>query len=220
MNMNAAATRRSPALPRTMRGFTLVEMLVVLGIIGILSAIVVGAVSQVGPKKMISVTKAKRFELATFIELYKTDLGSYPRDNPANPGTNTLFYELTGVLFTNNLVTPANATFTSPLDSTNNLTSAQLNAVFGTVGILNVARPGSRPKSYIKNPVEGHDYRPVRVGVNTVMLLTPPPAAQKNPAATVTWNYDASSTRRRNMAGFDLWVELVVKGTTNRYGNW
>jgi prepilin-type N-terminal cleavage/methylation domain-containing protein len=200
------------------RAFTLIELLVVISIIGILSAFVISGISQMSPKKAISTTRAKRAQVVTMIESYRNDRGSYPPDNPNNPGTNTLFYELTGVVFTNNLVTPANATFTSPLVPSVNLNSNDLWTVFGTFGIVNSALPGARLKSYFAE-IKSDDYRSVNIAGRDVSLLTAPKQAQIDPAILITWKYDASSNNRRNPATYDLWADIIIKGKQQRIDN-
>ncbi|MFM8469210.1 MAG: type II secretion system protein, partial [Limisphaerales bacterium] len=86
---------------RGVAAFTLVELLVVIGIIGLVASLVVVGIGQVKYKKWESGTRAQlaKYELA--IESYKSAYGSYPPDNPATaaamPYWNPLAYELGGV---------------------------------------------------------------------------------------------------------------------------
>lgn len=60
------------------RGFTLVEMLVVIGIIAILAGIAVPAISAVRTRSQVSATEAFFDQLGLAIEQYKTEFGDYP----------------------------------------------------------------------------------------------------------------------------------------------
>src|SRR5712692_4507158 len=77
-------------------GFTLIELLVVFGLIAALAALIVGAASAGFNKRIRSRVQTERDSLVNAIENYKQAEGFYPPDNPANPATNSLFYELTG----------------------------------------------------------------------------------------------------------------------------
>src|ERR1044071_10347152 len=80
--------------------FTLIELIVVVAIIAVLAAMVLPIAGAVNARKQISVaqTQLKGIEIA--IQDYKTKLGYYPPDNPNNPVTNQLYFELIGT--TNN----------------------------------------------------------------------------------------------------------------------
>ncbi|MBT7026644.1 MAG: prepilin-type N-terminal cleavage/methylation domain-containing protein, partial [Verrucomicrobia bacterium] len=80
------------------RGFTLVELLVVIVIIGILASLVVGLSGTAGRKMRESRTRAELTAIGTAIESYKAKFGHYPPDNPKDPALNSLYYELTGCL--------------------------------------------------------------------------------------------------------------------------
>jgi len=78
-NLNSTACPASPRprLPAP-RAFTLLELLVVIGIIVLLAAILVPVVSQVRMKSYVTVTTAQMNRIATAIQSYYHDFKSYP----------------------------------------------------------------------------------------------------------------------------------------------
>jgi general secretion pathway protein G len=63
---------------RTTSGFTLVELLLVVAILGILAAVVVVNVTGRREEAMISATRASIKAIASAIDLYEVDTGRYP----------------------------------------------------------------------------------------------------------------------------------------------
>lgn len=59
-------------------GFTLIEVLLVVAILGILAAVVVGNFSQHGEKARIKATRASIAAISTQIDVYQLDTGRYP----------------------------------------------------------------------------------------------------------------------------------------------
>src|SRR5258708_18673962 len=92
-------------------GFTLVELLTVMAIIGVLAAFTIPVMSAVTRTKYINTTKAEMAQLEAAIDSYHTVYGFYPPSNPGNVLINQLYYELEGT--TN--INPASPVF-QPLD--------------------------------------------------------------------------------------------------------
>jgi prepilin-type N-terminal cleavage/methylation domain-containing protein len=68
------------ALMKKCKAFTLVELLVVIGIIALLAGILLPAVNLMRKRAMITSEKADFQSIATALEQYKTDFGDYPRN--------------------------------------------------------------------------------------------------------------------------------------------
>jgi prepilin-type N-terminal cleavage/methylation domain-containing protein len=71
-------------LQHRQQGFTIVELLLVIVVIGILAAITVVAYKGVQQRAKVSVMSSDLSSAARAFELYKFDNGSYPTDMPAN----------------------------------------------------------------------------------------------------------------------------------------
>lgn len=206
---------------RSLPGFTLIELLVVISIIGILAALVVGLAGLASQKSKVSRVRVQLSGLATAIESYKNDLGSYPRDNrlwgPDRMGihrghyvTNQLFYELAGTLVRPDQRFETLGGGHDPLDVNT------IQRVFNSDGFMN-AKPmstGEKPGNYLNNldessvrVVEGNpDFALMSVSVDWPSNLqdrAPVPGTRINP-----WRYDVSSTNRVNRSSFDLWAEI------------
>src|SRR5262249_23552877 len=85
------------------RAFTLIELLVVIAVISLLAAMIFPITGAVTRNRIRARTRAELEQIATYIEQYKAKLGHYPPDNPGNPRTNQLYFELVGT--TNNGIT-------------------------------------------------------------------------------------------------------------------
>ncbi|MCX7722753.1 MAG: type II secretion system GspH family protein [Verrucomicrobiae bacterium] len=211
--------------------FTLIELLVVIGIIAILAALMLGIGTVVGQKKTIARAQAQMHKLQTAIEDYKSKMGFYPpssvftladRTNmPVNRAArNALFYELTGT------VSSGTGRYTNIYNET--LTAADIQNTFGLGGFANSGSSRDEVWNFFRtvSPEElgniGTTNRPVWI----FALPADGPLAFRSAELTgrqrwlIPWCYDASSTNRINADSYDLWIDIVVGGKTNRVCNW
>jgi prepilin-type N-terminal cleavage/methylation domain-containing protein len=207
------------------RAFTLVELLVVMAVIAALAAILFPVFGNIKKGGALKRTRAQLAKVVMAIEAYKAQHGHYPPDNPDNPAVNPLFYELAG---TTNLSASVYLT-----DGGQGITNPP--TFFGSKvsGLVNVSRgsgdEAQRSKSYLIG-IKPDQYLEVTnlTGVGTVLGLPdkgplmwyepyePPTRGDRsiNPFRYV------STGPTNNPNHFDLWVDIVVAGKTNRISNW
>lgn len=203
----------------TRSGFTLIEMLVVITIIGIIASMVLALSGLAGRKKKEVVSAAAINRLVLMIENYHSKLGFYPPDNaltamatPANydaiTATNQLLYELVGAT----LIVGVTPTTYVGFDGTN-LLASDIVALYGRGGIAN-SNP-DEPHTFYYPPPKPSDYT---VYPNSVLkgLTVPIPAGLASSGANYI-HYDSSSTNRHNPSSFDVWVEYLA-GTDRTTG--
>jgi prepilin-type N-terminal cleavage/methylation domain-containing protein len=202
--------------------FTLIELLIVIAIIAILAAMIIPISGAVNRNKIKAKARVELEQVATAIELYKTKLGHYPPDNPFNPATNQLLFELLGTTFTNG----AYAT----LDGSAWVNSSALGSVFGLAGaspkvggIINTTQgtvgDEGRVATHFLSGLKPDEVATITSpGGNQVKILV---AAVPGPTANylTTINY-VSSSPTNNPNTYDLWVDVVISGKTNRISNW
>jgi prepilin-type N-terminal cleavage/methylation domain-containing protein len=223
----------SPARRSRLAAFTLIELLVVISIIAVLAALLIPITHGLKNQRMRRVAYAELAQMETAIESYKAKTGFYPPDNPGNPGTNQLFFELSGTLLNNVMYTtidgsgqiPATtAAFDSALAPNTGKVSGFANSSTSVGGSddkpapLNFFRDshlkpnqtGFLPNGLI--PPEGFKILVCSVGWSGP--LTSPTGSDLAP-----WQYRSTSPVN-NPGSFDLWVDLPIDGKTNRIGNW
>src|SRR6266516_2263128 len=79
----------------SLAGFTLIEMLVVISIIGVLAALLIGVYPAIQEKRIRARVKVELTGVETAIESYKEKKGFYPPDGPKGTNWPQLYYELT-----------------------------------------------------------------------------------------------------------------------------
>lgn len=214
--------------------FTLIELLVVIAIIAVVAGLILPLSAAIKARAIRSKAQAELEQISLAIEAYKDHYGQYPPDNPGNPVTNSLYFELLGTRYL-----PDTRVYET-LDGTVRIrdTDAAFGAVFGTVngrpavrGFLNTTRAtdpddAARARSFLTQLKPGH-YREVTLGGQTVRLLTCsvnwPDTHPYQPIPTAPgvnpWRY-VSQNPTNNPGGFDLWVDVLIGGKTNRISNW
>jgi prepilin-type N-terminal cleavage/methylation domain-containing protein len=222
-----------PSRRRT--AFTLVELLVVMAVIGILASLLFPITGAVNRAKQIKTARTQLEALVLAIDGYKTKLGFYPPDNPNNPAINQLYFELQGT--TNNGTGGANPTVWGTLDGTAQIgttTTPNFTTVFG-IGVTSIANSSTRARSddngsaagtFINNLTANQigSYDATNSQVKFLVCSVPWPR-EKTPAPIPT-NPDlnpfcyVSSHPTNNATSYDLWVDVVYKGKTNRVCNW
>ncbi len=214
------------------RAFTIIELLMVIGIMALVAGLIVGLAGVAGDSKKIKRTEAELAKLVLLIEQYKIKVGVYPPDNPSDPQDNSLLYELAGAIRTNAI--GPNPIYLTPFGS---ITSNQIWAVCGgddvfpplerRAGLLNAIDAGadtSEAKVHRILKDVRRDQTNFNSGAGHTALVVP--VDDKNGQRPNLWRYRVgNSANSHNPESFDLWVEIKL-GTTNGVaktkiiGNW
>ena len=219
------------------RAFTLIELLVVIAIIGILAALIFPAGAAVKRKATIKRVEGELGQLANAIETYKIDKGFYPPENSANrtvanenglyfnvntpASINSLYYELAGA----EVVDASNTSNLryETLDGGARITATEL-GLLGVGGLMN-ANVGRNDANVAKNYIQSfkpaqysdHEVAPGQFRIVMSTVVKGPEAPDSGPSR---FCYVPSSRWQRNPQTFDLWVDVIVGGKTNRISNW
>jgi prepilin-type N-terminal cleavage/methylation domain-containing protein len=230
LNPMSAPFSKAASKRRGLLAFTLIELLVVIAIIAILASMIFPITKSLNRTKLRTRAKGELEQVQTAIESYKSKVGVYPPDNPDNPALNQLYYELIGTISTN----VAGGLVYVTLDGSANIPAAALPSAFGpkVKGFVNTAKPsGGDEASGGFNFFKG--IRANQIGLLPVVsgviprvlscsILWPQEVAfQPIPAVKTLnpWRYN-SSHPTNNPSSYDLWVDIVVDGKTNRISNW
>ena len=220
------------------RGFTLVELLVVIVIIGILASLVVGLSGTASRKMRESRTRAELVAIETAIGAYKSKFGHYPPDNPKDPALNSLYYELTGCLYS-----PTRKTFRDPKVGTVMKVQA-IKEHFGVEGFINTARTERELKKFyeptaktVRHISEEHGDDDPGTGqvkhhadeVHVLCVPVPWPIERddhpvrhhgKVAKGINPWRYVTGKRVVHNIGKYDLWAEIVVGDEVLVISNW
>jgi prepilin-type N-terminal cleavage/methylation domain-containing protein len=218
---------RIPSRPA--RGFTLVEMLVVMGVIVVLASMIFPAAAMYKKKATLAKARSEMKLLVLAIQAYKEKIGQYPPDRIVVVGgrqeallTNSLYFELCG--------TVQKGKDFETLDGSARISETDAQTIFGG-GFANCSKGGADDNAqaatvFLKklSPKHYADIWPGQIpGVRVLTSSVDWPQSLGNllniPLAN-PWRYDCSSTNRFNQDTFDLWVDVFVGGKTNRVGNW
>jgi prepilin-type N-terminal cleavage/methylation domain-containing protein len=212
--------------------FSLIELIIVVAIIALLAAMIIPIVGAVDAKKKISLAQTQLKGIEAAIADYKTKLGFYPPDNPNNVVTNQLYFELMGT--TNNGIGKLPDTWVTMDGSAQIGTkdNPSINDFFGVSGMANSSTrsrsddAGAAAQSFLNN-LTPNEVGLVDLGNPNVKILVctvgwppekKPAVIEKNPQLN-PWRYNLSHPTN-NTTSYDLWVDLVIRGKTNRVCNW
>ncbi|MGO8838902.1 MAG: type II secretion system protein [Limisphaerales bacterium] len=225
--------RHTSHVTRHVPAFTLVELLVVMGIIGVLAGMLLAVAGAVKKRQYIYNTQAEMEKLVTAIENYKAAYGFYPPDShnttvtvPNRLMVNPLYYELTGT--TNvNLASPDYYSLNDA--SLLPMTASVVNSAFGLGGFINCSSPGGGEDAKVARNFLP-DLRPNQWTVvtnstytNVVLIASVGGPDQVYQPLGVSglnpWRYNSSSPTN-NPGSYDLWIQLRIGGKTNLICNW
>jgi prepilin-type N-terminal cleavage/methylation domain-containing protein len=234
MNMTKSMTRPTQPGTREPSAFTLIELLVVMGIIAILAAMIFPAGKPIRERATRKKVQTELHQLQTVIDSYKAKFGFYPPDNDTNrPALNQLYFELQG---TTRTIDGVNEVYRT-LDGSVTNTANQLTNAFGpnVRGFVNCSKgdaddavpavnflKGLKPGQFVEGTISGVPIKILTTSVRLPSNQLPPlpafvptdPDARPNP-----WCYNSSSPTH-NPDSYDLWVDVLIGGKTNRISNW
>jgi hypothetical protein len=147
-------------------------------------------------------------------------MGHYPPDTPGNPGTNQLYFELLGTTFTNNIYTT--------LDGSAVVAASKLATDFRSIpagavgGIVNTSQgssgdEGRSASAFLQGLKPGQVATIDNSGGNLVKILISSVPNSANRLNTICY---VSSSPTNNPNSYDLWVDVMINGITNRISNW
>ncbi len=195
-------------------GFTLIELLVVISIIGLLAALTLGVTGVATRNMKESRIRSEMNQLITKIEAYNGAHGFYPPDNQFSPGTNQLFYELSGAIF-QSTPTPR----FQVINSAEVLPSGTVTLAFGANGIANSSRDPKELRYQGKFKPDEHKGFTVKSAAKVELLVAPVDRVdgQRLPNP---WNYLAKPHATNNPESFDLWLDAKIGKKNLRFANW
>ncbi len=212
-------SRTHPAL----RGFTLIELLVVIAIIAILAGLLLTAGAGIRNKMIKNRAQAELQQVALAINAYKSKLGYYPPDNINNFGRNQLYFELVGSSFDGSIYQTLDGLGKIQVDALGKIP----NSIFGVSvpGIMNARRGNSDDGANVFAAITGlksSQYATIPgLAPNVVPVLG---VQLDGPGNLMIGNINPfrynSSNPTNNPTSFDLWVDIIVAGKTNRISNW
>ncbi len=175
---------------------------------------------------MVSRTKAELGLLKMAIDDYQTKLGHYPPDNPGLPSTNQLYFELMGTRPVTNL----NAAAYQTLDGSALVRQSDFTTYLegGVQRIVNCSAKGGDEDARVAERFLKSDLKPQQVAYPTdnpnmkflvCSIAAPYQTRGFTPASPNFFRYNFSNPTN-NPNSYDLWVDIVIAGRTNRISNW
>jgi len=200
-------------------------MLIVISIMAVLATLMFPALRAVKQNQIRTRASGELIQLETAIHAYQSKFGHYPPDSGApyrDDHANQLYFELLGT-------TKTNASYQT-LDGSAQISEADVPVVFGASvsGFINCSRPGGgdeaptgvtflkglKPSQYTATTINGVNCTVLGTTVEGPFMWTGTDGRKINP-----WRYNSSSPRY-NPKSFDLWIDVLVGGKTNRISNW
>ena len=208
-----APTSETPRRPAA--AFTLIELLVVIAIIGLLAGMLFPIAKAVNRAKIRSKAKVELAQVQTAIEAYKMKLGHYPPDNPGEPPfVNQLYFELVGTTVSAN-------TYTAERRYSITLPNAAFPKVSGIVNCTRSVDEESARAVKFATALRDTQVRQITSSgvtfaalVSSVLSRMPDGTQAQSPVRYLSTN------PAYNKNSFDLWIDVVFEGKTNRFSNW
>ncbi len=142
----SSSCHRSSASASTLqRGFTLIELLVVISIMALIAAFILPVTGAIKRQQYLSTAKSEIDQIASALNSYQSQFGTYPPANPRNPAINPLYYELTGCTNRNDI---QRTWAFDTLDSASWVSVNNYSAAFNVGGVINCNKAGTEVESY------------------------------------------------------------------------
>jgi len=207
-------------------GFTLVELLVVISIIGILAGFTIPALNSFKRSAVLNQTRAEMAQLQTALDSFKAAYGFYPPGNSGDSRINPLYFELMGT----SKIKIGGVDYFQTLDG-----SAQIKVVgevssafSGLGGFINCMKPGAGEDApAARSFISGLKSKQIGsitnngVGVTVILGAVGGPDLTYQPFGVPNvnpWRYACPGTN--NPSSYDLWIKLSISGKTYLLCNW